>query len=391
MQLFLEFKSLIKKNIREYGMYIALVVICAFFAIMTKGNFMSSRNISNLISQSGYVAVLAVGMTLVLIIKWIDLSIGFVAGFLGALAAVLIVQQNMPMEIACIIVILAGIGIGMFNGFLVAKVGVPAFVTTLAVMLIFRGSLLEITGATGTIVIPDEKFNAIGNGFIPDIANVEGIHVLTLIIGMLAIVAYIISQFISRKNLKRYQFEVISMPIFIFKLIFISVLIGYIVWILAGYNGLSWTAVVVALVVVIYHFIMSKTALGRHIYGVGGNKEAAELSGINVRRITFLVFTSMGMLAGLAGLLYTSRQRSAMPTAGTLFELDAIAAAFVGGVSAAGGVGKVTGSIIGALVMCALPNGMKLMGVSISYEYIIRGVILVLAVVFDITTRKTKS
>lgn len=390
MTLFKETQMLLKKNIRDYGMYIALVVIITFFSIKTDGLFISSRNISNLINQTGYIAVLAVGMTLVLIIKHIDLSVGFVAGFLGAIAAILMVQFNVSEWIAIPIVLVIGLVIGLIYGFLVAKVGVPAFVTTLAGMLIFRGLLLQATEGTGTIIVPNKAFNAIGNGFIPDIFKYEGLHILTLIIGALGIIYFIVSENNKRKNMIKYNFEVISAPLFIIRLSFISAVIAYIVWILAGYQGLSWTVVIVMVVVAIYNFIMTKTTLGRHIYGIGGNGEAAQLSGVDIKKITYIVFASMSMLAALAGILFTARLQSATTTAGTAFELDAIAAAYVGGVSASGGVGKVTGSIIGALVMASLINGMNLMGVGISYQYVIRGVILVLAVIFDIQTRKSK-
>lgn len=390
MNFFKEAGTLLKKNIRDYGMYIALVVIIAFFSITTQGLFISSRNISNLINQTGYIAVLAVGMTLILIIRHIDLSVGFVAGFLGAIAAILMTQYGVNEWVAILIVLIIGTGIGLFYGFLVAKVGVPAFVVTLAGMLIFRGLLLLATEGTGTIIVPNEGFNAIGNGFIPNLLSINGIHGLTLIIGVLGIAFLIFSQIRARMSMQKYHFEVLSLPMFIIKLIFMSAVIGYIVWILAGYNGLSWTVVIVAVVVLIYNFMMNKTTLGRHIYGIGGNDEAAALSGINVKKVTFIVFASMSALAALSGVLFTSRLQSATTTAGTAFELDAIAAAYVGGVSANGGVGKVTGSIIGALVMASLTNGMNLMGVGISYQYAIRGAILVLAVIFDITTRRKR-
>ncbi len=390
MNFFKEAGTLLKKNIRDYGMYIALVVIIAFFSITTQGLFISSRNISNLINQTGYIAVLAVGMTLILIIRHIDLSVGFVAGFLGAIAAILMTQYGVNEWVAILIVLIIGTGIGLFYGFLVAKVGVPAFVVTLAGMLIFRGLLLLATEGTGTIIVPNEGFNAIGNGFIPNLLSINGIHGLTLIIGALGIAFLIFSQIRARMSMQKYHFEVLSLPMFIIKLIFMSAVIGYIVWILAGYNGLSWTVVIVAIVVLIYNFMMNKTTLGRHIYGIGGNDEAAALSGINVKKVTFIVFASMSALAALSGVLFTSRLQSATTTAGTAFELDAIAAAYVGGVSANGGVGKVTGSIIGALVMASLTNGMNLMGVGISYQYAIRGAILVLAVIFDITTRRKR-
>jgi putative multiple sugar transport system permease protein len=386
-----EAKDLMKKNIREYGMYIALVVIMLTFSIATDGLFMSSRNISNLINQTGYIAVLAVGMTLILIIRHIDLSVGFVAGFLGAVAAILLTKANMPVWATIVIVLAAGALLGSFIGFLVTKMGIPSFVATLAGMLVFRGALLRVTSGTGTIIIPNKSFNAIGNGYIPDIMHIEGMHVLTLVLGVMAIGFYIWGEFNNRKNKLKYNFEVLSNVMFTLKLIFVSAVIGYITWTLSGYNGLSWTVIVVIVVVLIYNFITNKTVLGRHIYAVGGNPEAAKLSGINVNRITLIVFSSMSMLAALSGILFTARLQSATTTAGTLFELDAIAAAYVGGVSAAGGVGKVTGSIIGAFVMASLINGMNLMGVDISYQYIIRGAVLVAAVIFDVKTRNKRA
>ncbi|AUS97721.1 ABC transporter permease [Clostridium thermosuccinogenes] len=385
-----ESRTLIKQNIRDYGMYIALFLIMLTFTITTDGLFISSRNISNLINQTGYIAVLAVGMTLVIVIRHIDLSVGFVAGFLGAIAAIMLTKMGLSVIITIPVILLLGILIGLVNGFLVAKLEIPSFVASLAGMLVFRGALLLVTEGTGTIIINNEFFNAIGNGFIPDIANVGNFHLLTLILGTLAIALYVWSEARTRANKKKYNFEVTSLGMFILKISFVSALIACVTWILAGYNGLSWTVVVVLIVVALYHFISTKTVLGRHIYAVGGNPEAAKLSGINVKKITFIVFGSMSMLAALSGILYTSRLQSATTTAGTLFELDAIAAAYVGGVSAAGGVGKVTGSIIGALVMASLTSGMNLMGVGISYQYIIRGAVLAAAVIFDVATRKRR-
>lgn len=390
MSLLAEARSLLKKNMRQYGMYIALAVIVIIFSISTDGDFISSRNISNWINQTGYIAVLAVGMTLILIIRHIDISVGYLCGFIGAISAVLMTQAHLPAWLAIVLSLLFGLCIGMFGGFLVAGIGVPSFVVTLAGMLAFRGLLLWVTEGTGTIIVSDEGYNALGNGFIPELGSVGGFHLLTILIGALTIVFYIISQIRTRQNRIQYNFEVLSIPIFTVKLIFISAIIGYIDFILAGFKGISWTLVVVAVVVAIYSFILNKTPLGRHIYGVGGNAQAAELAGVSVKKITFIVFSSMGLLTALAGILFTARSKSATPTAGTAFEMDAIAAAYVGGVSADGGVGKVTGSIIGAFVMSSLMNGMNLMGIGISYQYIIKGAILVLAVVFDINTRKTR-
>lgn len=390
MSFFQNARKLLQQNIREYGMYIALFVIMAIFTVTTKGTFISSRNIVNLVNQTGYIAVLAIGMTLVIVIRHIDLSVGFLGGFLGAVVAIAMVQWHLPVFPAILLTLALGVLAGVIIAFLVAQMKIPAFVATLAGWLIYRGAILVVTESTGTIVIPDETFNAIGNGFIPDFPEMgilPGVHKLTLIIGLIAIVLLIISEINSRKKKQAYNFEVLPMEMFIIKLVFTSALIGGITWLLAGYQGLSWTAVVVLVVAIIYHFITTQTVLGRHIYAVGGNPEAAELSGINVKKITYIVFGSMGMLAALSGILFASRLQSATTTAGGLWELDAIAAAFIGGVSPAGGIGKVAGSIIGALVMLSLTSGMNLMGIGISYQYMARGAVLAAAVIFDVATR----
>ncbi|MCK9862976.1 sugar ABC transporter permease [Paenibacillus sp. ATY16] len=386
-----EGKSLLKVNIREYGMYIALFVIMLTFSILTDGLFMSSRNISNLLDATGYIAVLAVGMTLVIVIRHIDLSVGFAAGFLGAIAAILLSQAGVPVYLAIPIILIFGVIVGLFNGVLVASLGIPSFVASLAGMLIFRGALLRVTEKTGTIIVKDEHFNALGNGYIPSLFKLDDLNFLSLLLGVLVILLFIYFEVSKRRNKIKYQFEVISKGMFTVKLIFVSAIIAYITYIIAGYNGFSWTVIIMLLVVVIYHFLTTSTVLGRHIYAVGSNPEAAHLSGINVKKITYIVFGSMGLLSALSGILFTARLQSATTTAGTLFELDAIAAAYVGGVSAAGGVGKVTGSIIGAIVMASLSSGMNLMGVGISYQYMIRGGVLAIAVIFDVMTRRKRS
>lgn len=388
MTLINDVKTLISKNIRDYGMYIALFVIFLIFTILTDGLFISSRNISNLLDSAGYIAVLAVGVMLVIVIRHIDLSIGFLAGFLGAIAAILLMQYGLSVYIVIPIILILGTIAGLFTGFLVAKVGIPAFVATLAGWLIYRGAILQVTEKSGTIIVQNDAFNAIGNGFIPSILQISGLHLLSLLIGILGIILYNFSAVSNRRNKIKYNFEVVSKQIFILQLVFVSAIIAAITWILAGYNGFSWTVIIILLVVLVYHFLTTKTVLGRHIYAVGSNPEAAHLSGINVNKITFIVFGSMGLLSALSGILFTSRLQAATTTAGTLFELDAIAAAYVGGVSAAGGVGKVTGAIIGAIVMASLTSGMNLLGVGISYQYMIKGGVLALAVIFDVMTRR---
>jgi putative multiple sugar transport system permease protein len=389
-------KRLFYENIREWGMYIALLVIMVIFAITTKGVFLSSRNISNLINQTGYIAILAIGMTLVIIISHIDLSVGYLSGFLGAVAATAMEFWHMPASISIALIITIGAMAGLLTGFLVGQMKIPAFVATLAGWLGYRGALQLVTMHRGTIVITNDAFNAIGNGFIPDITIIpdigilSGVHKLTLAVGILVIIFYIISELKRRNRMLYHNFKVSPMHLFVIKLILMSSLIGVITWILSGFRGLSWTAVIVIVVVLLYHFIMTRTNLGRHIYAVGGNPEAAQLTGISVKKITYIVFCSMGMLAALSGILYASRFKSATTTAGTLFELDAIAAAFVGGASPSGGIGKVTGSIVGAFVMMSLTSGMNLMGIDISYQYIVRALVLVAAVVFDVATRNRK-
>ncbi|HEX9370930.1 MAG TPA: sugar ABC transporter permease [Roseiflexaceae bacterium] len=386
-----DLQKVLRQNIREYGMFIALFAIMLIFAITTKGVFVSSRNLSNLLNQTGYIAVLAVGMTLVIVIRHIDLSVGFLAGFLGAVAAIALVRWGLPTIVVVPLVLALGVVAGLITAFPVAKLGIPSFVASLAGWLIYRGLLQLVTEGTGTIIIPDKTFNAIGNAFIPDIPDIgilSGVHKLTLLLGIVAVVLFVMSEISGRRKKLAYNFEVLPMDIFVLKLVFVSLLVAGVTWVLANYNGLSWTVVIMLVVVGVYHFITTQTVLGRHVYAVGGNPEAAELSGISVKRITYVVFGSMGMLSALSGVLFASRLQSATPTAGTLFELDAIAAAYVGGVSAAGGVGRVTGSIIGALVMTSLTSGMNLMGTGIAYQYIVRGAVLAAAVIFDVYTRR---
>ncbi len=391
MSFFNDLRKVLGQNIRDYGMFIALFIITTIFSIATDGLFISSRNISNLLNQAGYIAVLAVGMTLIIIIRHIDLSVGFLAGFLGAVAAIAMVSWHLPFYAAILLVLILGILAGLITAFPVAQLGIPSFVASLAGWLIYRGALLLVTLKTGTIIIPDDTFNAIGNGNIPDFPGLTilpGVHKLTLILGLIAIILFIQNDISVRKKKRTYNFEVLPINMFILKLVFTSVLMALVTWILAGYNGLSWTVVIVLIVVGVYHFIMSQTVLGRHIYAIGGNPEAAQLSGINVKKLTFVVFGSMGMLSALSGILFASRLQSATTTAGTLFELDAIAAAYIGGVSAAGGVGNVPGSLIGALVYISLTSGMNLMGIDISSQYMVRGAVLAVAVIFDVATRR---
>lgn len=381
-----ELAQLLKDNIKAYMMYIALVVIMLVFQIWSGGKFFKASNISNLFNQAAYVAILAIGMTLILILKHIDLSVGYVAGFGGAIAAILMQSYGVNQWLAILIVLAVGFVIGLYQGTLVMRVGVPAFVTTLAGMFIFRGLLSLSLAKTGTVVVTQEGFLALCNGFIPDIVNSD-FHVLTMIIGVLAVAGVIFSQLRKRRNRQKYNFEVVSGPVFIGGLVLASAVILLVFYTLAEYKGLPWSSVIVGVILAIYTFMLSKTKLGRYIYGIGGNDQAAELSGVDVKKVTQFAFISMSTLAALAGIMYTSRLSSATPTAGVAFELDAIASSYIGGTAVSGGVGKVTNAIIGTFVIMSLTNGMNLMSVDISYQYIVKGIIFIIAVAFDVRTR----
>ncbi|AEM77791.1 sugar ABC transporter permease [Thermoanaerobacter wiegelii] len=384
-------KEFLKDHVRDYAMFIALFAIMAVFAALSGGDFLSPVNISNLVDQTGYIAVLAIGETLIIVIRHIDLSVGFLSGFLGAIAAILMQFYHFSALSAIIIVLGLGTLAGLLNGSLVTYLRIPSFVATLAGWLAYRGALLLATKGSGTIIITNKTFNAIGNGFIPDLPFINNIlpnyHKLTLLVGIVAAVLIVYFSLKNRAQQIKRGFDVLPLDIFLIELLFIDALLLYITFILAAHRGISWTLVIMIITTVIYSFITNRTVLGRHIYAVGGNPEAAALSGINVKKITLIVFASMGFLSGLSGILFASRLQSATTTAGTLFELYAIAGAYIGGVSAAGGVGKVINSLIGAFVMSTLTNGMNLLGVDISLQYIILGIVLAAAVIFDVATR----
>lgn len=376
--------------VQNYAMYIALAVIFIGFQIISGGFFLTARNITNLINQTGYVAVLAVGMTLVLIICQIDLSVGYVAGFLGACAAQFLVK-GMPAGAAILIVLCIGALIGLVEGVLIAKVGVPAFVTTLAFSFAARGMLTLVTESSGTVPVVNEFFISLSNGFLPAVFRVGTLHGLTLVAGAAAIVLMVVMQIRQRNELKKYKFETSSTTAFVLKNLFFAALIGAFTLVLADYNGISWTIVIAVVITGAYNFVLNRMTIGRYIYGMGGNMEAASLSGVDVKKILIGVFVSMGVMAALGGILYTSRLSSATPTAGNGFELDAIASCYIGGVSTSGGVGKVANSVVGAFVIMSLTNGLNLIGVGISYQYIIKGIIFVCAVAADVHSRGKKA
>ncbi len=377
------FKSLLRNNMRQYSMIIALLFIMVLFEILTNGLLLKPLNITNLILQNSYILVLAVGMVLVIITGHIDLSVGSVAAFVGAVAAILMVNYEMPMFVAVIVSLLVGALIGAWQGFWIAYVKIPAFIVTLAGMLLFRGLTMIVLEGKSIAPFP-ESFQKISSGFIPDIGGGSSLHLLTIIIGIVLSVIIIITQLRARSTQVKYQFDVQPKGLFIIKLIGMVAILNVFTYVLAAYEGIPNILIILAILVVLYTFITNKTKAGRHVYAIGGNEKAAQLSGIKTKRMTFWVFVNMGVLSALSGLLFAARLNAATPKAGNLFELDAIAACFIGGASAYGGIGTVPGAIIGGLVMGIMNNGMSLLGLGVDWQQGIKGLVLLAAVAFDI-------
>jgi putative multiple sugar transport system permease protein len=357
------------------------------FQFLTKGILLKPLNISNLIQQNAYVLILAIGMLLcILTIGNIDLSVGSVVGLVGALSAIFILKMDMPVWIAIILSLMAGFVIGAWQGMWIAYIGVPAFIVTLGGQLIFRG--LTMVALQGTSLAPlPASYTFMAAGFVPDIANIEGINLLALLAGGIACILFILNEFSKRKNKKRYNFDVPSFGAFLFKLLAITSVILAFSYALALYRGIPTVLLIVVALVMIYTFVTDKTIPGRHIYAYGGNPKAARLSGIKTKRVLFWVYVNMGVLAALAGIVFTGRLNSATPKSGNGFELDAIAACFIGGASTTGGIGTVVGAIVGGLLMGVLNNGMSIMGVSIDWQQAIKGFVLLIAVGFDVISK----
>lgn len=347
----------LKSNIRQYGMFTALVLIAILFQILTDGILLRPLNITNLILQNSYILVLAVGMVLVIITGHIDLSVGSIAAFVGAISAILIVNLHIPSFLAIILSLLLGALIGAWQGFWVAYVKIPAFIVTLAGMLLFRG--LTMLVLKGQSIAPFPKFyQGMSSGFIPDIFSGSNLNIFAIVIGVIFSILYIFNEVKHRSSLHKYNFEVSSKTTFIAKLIVMVVIINVFTYVLAQYDGIPNILIILLFLILAYSFVMKKTTMGRHIYAIGGNEKAASLSGVKTKRVTFWVFVNMGVLSALSGLVFAARLNAATPKAGNLFELDAIAACFIGGASAYGGIGTVGGAIIGGLVMGVMNNGM---------------------------------
>ncbi|MDW2876579.1 multiple monosaccharide ABC transporter permease [Cytobacillus sp. T106] len=377
--------SLIKSNVRQYGMFFALVLIMLLFQVLTDGILLRPLNITNLILQNSYILVLAIGMVLVIITGHIDLSVGSIAAFVGAISAILIIDLNVPTYLAVFLSLVLGALIGAWQGFWIAYVKIPAFIVTLAGMLLFRGLTMLVLKGQSLAPFP-ESFQAMSSGFIPDVIGGENaaLHIFTLVIGAVLSIVFVLFELRNRKNQMKYSFEISSNGLFFAKLTGFVILINVFTYVLATYEGVPTILVILFALVLLYSFIMKKTVIGRHVYAIGGNEKAAGLSGIKTKKVTFLVFVNMGVLSALSGLIFAARLNAATPKAGNLFELDAIAACFIGGASAYGGIGTVGGAIVGGLVMGVMNNGMSILGLGIDWQQAIKGLVLLAAVAFDI-------
>jgi putative multiple sugar transport system permease protein len=378
--------NLFRSNIREYGMLIALIAVMAFFQVQTNGVLMRPVNITNLVLQNSYVITMALGMLLIIITGWIDLSVGSVVAVIGALAGVLIVRYDVNWVVVVAISLLLGAAIGAFQGYWVAYLKIPSFIVTLAGMLIFRG--LTIALLRGESVGPFPRgFQNISSGFIPDFFQNEGLHITTLLIGVLLSALLIFLDVRGRKNQQKYGFEVTPFYFFVVKNIAITMAVMGFCYLMASYRGLPNVLILLFGLIAAYAFMTSQTVIGRRIYAMGGNVKAAMLSGVNTTRLLFYTFVNMGVLASLAGLIVAARLNSSTPNAGDGMELDVIAACFIGGASPTGGVGKVIGAVVGAFLIGVLNNGMSIMGVGIDWQKVVKGVVLLLAVLFDVYNR----
>jgi putative multiple sugar transport system permease protein len=381
------YAGFLKSNVREYGMLMSLVVIMGLFQFLTDGTLLQPLNLTNLVLQNSYIVVMAMGMLLVIVAGHIDLSVGSVVGFIGALAAVLMVQLGwhfVPATIACL---LAGAAIGAAQGWFVAFFRIPSFIVTLAGMLVFKGLSLALLQGQSVGPFP-AAFQLLSSGFVPDVLEGESMRTTSLVAGIVVAAALVAAKLRERSNQQRHAMESEPYPFFIAKnAVFVAIIVG-LSWKLASYKGLPNVLVIMALLMLFYDFVTTRTTIGRRIYALGGNEKAARLSGIRTQWLSFWTFVNMGVLAAVAGLVFAARLNTATPKAGTGFELDVIAACFIGGASASGGVGKVLGAVIGAFVMGVMNNGMSILGIGIDYQQVIKGLVLLAAVFVDVYNRR---
>lgn len=370
-------------NIRDYAMLLSLVFIMGLFQWLTDGILLEPLNLTNLVLQNSYIVVMALGMLLVIVAGHIDLSVGSVCGFIGALAAVLMVRFEWHFVPTVLLSVLAGALIGAMQGWFVAYARIPSFIVTLGGMLVFKGLTLALLQGQSVGPFP-ETFQKLSSGFIPDPLGGESLRLLSLLLAAAVAALLVASEW--RKRIKQQAQGMDTEPAAFFAVrtgAFAAAML-YVGWLLSTYKGLPNVLVLMAALIVLYQFVTTQTTVGRRIYALGGNEKATRLSGINTQRLTFAAFANMGALAGLAGLIFAARLNTATPKAGLGFELDVIAACFIGGASASGGVGKVAGAVIGALIMGVMNNGMSIMGIGIDYQQVIKGLVLLAAVFVDV-------
>ena len=377
----------LKSNLREYGLLISLVAIMVFFQIETNGTLFQPLNLTNLILQNSYIVVMALGMLLVIVAGHIDLSVGSVSGFIGACAAVLMVNHHVNFVLAALICLVLGGVIGAAQGYWVAFYKIPSFIVTLAGMLVFKGLALAVLEGSSVGPFPGE-FQLLSTGFIPDPLGGETLRVTSLVAGLLMAVVLLVTKVRGRAERVRHGMETEPALFFMVKNLVFAAMISAFSYLLASYKGLPNVLIVMLLLMLFYDFVTSRTVVGRRIYALGGNEKAARLSGIKTERLTFYTFVNMGVLSALAGLIFAARLNTATPKAGLGFELDVIAACFIGGASASGGVGKVLGAVIGAFIMGVMNNGMSIMGIGIDYQQVIKGLVLLAAVCVDVYNKK---
>jgi putative multiple sugar transport system permease protein len=380
-------RDIFTKNLRTSGIYIAFVAIIALFAILTDGLLLAPNNVTNILLQYSYILILAIGMVIVIIGGHIDLSVGSVVALTGAVSAILVIKHGQPWWVGILAALAVGLVVGAWQGFWVAYVGIPAFIVTLAGMLLFRGLTFEVLENVSLSPFP-QSYQKVAGGFLNGLFGGNGYDVFTLVIAAVAVVGYAVSAYRSRLGRLRYQQSVEALPLFILKLVLIAAVVMAFAWRLANSRGLPVVLIILAALILIYNTVTTRTVFGRHVYAIGGNLNAAQLSGVKVKQVNFWIFVNMGLLAGVAGAIYSSRSNGAQPGAGNMFELDAIAACFIGGASTTGGVGRVTGAMVGGLIMAVMSNGMQLMGVPQSTQQIVKGLVLLLAVAFDIYNKR---
>jgi putative multiple sugar transport system permease protein len=380
-------------NVRESGIYVAFLLIVALFSFLTDGALLEPQNISNIVVQNSYILILAIGMILIIIAGHIDLSAGSVVAVSGAIAAVLMVNHNVPWPLALVITLVCGAVIGAWQGYWVAFFGIPAFIVTLAGMLVFRALTLTVLGNQGIGPFPD-PVRTLSNGFTAGyfgnvgLGPLGGADLFSLLVAVVAVLGIVVTQWRARAARISYGQKVDGLPMFVAKMVGASAAVIFVVVQLARFKNLPWVLVLLAALVLGYSLLSGRTVFGRHVYAVGGNRQAAQLSGVDVRRVTFWIFVNMGVLAALAGVIFAGRLNQAGPTAGNNFELDAIAAAFIGGAAVQGGVGKVVGAITGGLIMGVINNGMSLIGSPSERVMLVKGVVLLVAVAFDVWTKR---